>query len=129
MQMFYEVIPIRLFRDNGSVLTYSSELPLKPGHIVEISLGKSKTYGIILKPIKNVDFKTKPISKLLYSTPLPSHILKSIIWLSNYYLIPLPQVAKLFLPQGIGKTRRNNTKSTPINSKESSSTLKIPLKS
>ncbi len=124
MQMFYEVIPIRLFRDNGSVLTYSSELPLKPGHIVEIPLGKSKTYGIILKPIKNVDFKTKPISKLLYSTPLPSHILKSIIWLSNYYLIPLPQVAKLFLPQGIGKTRRNNTKSTPINSKESSSSLK-----
>lgn len=104
--MYYEVIPIRQFRDDAGILTYSSETSLKPGHIVEIPLGKSKTFGIVLKSVRSVNFKTKPISKILYDTPLPDHILKSILWLSEYYLTPLPATAKLFLPNGIGKNRR-----------------------
>lgn len=118
--MYYEVIPIRLFRAGAGILTYSSDLKLQPGHIVEIPLGRAKTYGIILKKVARVDFKTKPITKLLYDTPLPPHILKSILWLSQYYLTPLPTVAKLFLPNGIGKSRRLTTKVT------SKSTAKNP---
>lgn len=113
--MFYEVIPIRVFRSGSGTLTYSSDLKLKPGHIVEIPLGKNKTYGIILKKVSSVDFPTKPITRLLYDTPLPSHILKSISWLSSYYLTPLPLVAKLFLPQGLGKKRRIASKSAISN--------------
>ncbi len=105
--MFYEVIPIRIFRAKGDgLLTYSSDSELLPGHIVEIPLGRSKTFGIVIKKVKKVDFKTKPIARLLYETPLPSHVLKSIFWLNDYYLIPLPLAAKLFLPQGLGKKRR-----------------------
>ncbi|MBQ6127770.1 primosomal protein N' [Candidatus Saccharibacteria bacterium] len=105
--MFYEVIPIRIFRsDSIGILTYSSELPLKPGHIIEIPLGRGKTFGIVTKKVTSVDFPTKPITRLLYDIPLPSHILKSILWLSEYYLTPLPLAAKLFLPQGLGKKRR-----------------------
>ena len=106
--MFYEVIPTRVFRSgaDSTVLTYSSDLNLKPGHLVEIPLGRSKTFGIIAKKVPPVNFPTKPISRLLYDEPLPSHILKSIFWLSGYYLTPLPLTAKLFLPQGLGKKRR-----------------------
>ena len=105
--MFYEVIPIRIFRsDSIGILTYSSELPLKPGHIIEIPLGRGKTFGIVTKKVTSVDFPTKPITRLLYDIPLPSHILKSILWLSEYYLTPLPLTAKLFLPPGVGKKRR-----------------------
>ena len=104
--MFYEVIPIRQFRESGGVLTYSSDVKLAPGAIVEIPLGRSKTYGIVFSSVKSVDFPTKPIARILYEKPLPPHILKSISWLSHYYLSPLPVAAKMFLPLGIGKNRR-----------------------
>ena len=118
--MFCEVIPIRLFREDGGVLTYSfdASTPVKIGQIVEIPLGKSKTYGIVTKIVKNVNFRTKDILKILYDKPLPPHIIKAIFWLSEYYLVPLPLAAKLFLPQGLGKNRRQkaiaNTPLTPI---------------
>ncbi len=106
VSMYYEVIPIRVFREDSGFLTYSSDLKLTPGTIVEIPLGRSKTYGIIAKKVSAVDFPTKPITKVLYNTPLPAHVLKAIIWLSEYYLVPLPQAANLFLPVGLGKKRR-----------------------
>ncbi len=107
--MFYEVIPIRQFHESGSVLTYSSDTKLPLGTIVEIPLGRTKTFGIISKAVKSVDFPTKPILRVVYDTPLPPHILKSIFWLSDYYLSSLPVVAKMFLPTGIGKNRRKKT--------------------
>ena len=108
--MFYEVIPIKLFRQDSGTLTYSSDLNLRPGHIVSIPLGKTSTTGIVLKKVAKVNFKTKPITKILFDEPLPPHLLKSIVWLSEYYLTPLPTVAKLALPTGIGKKRRDTSK-------------------
>ena len=132
---FFEVIPTRLFHESSGVLTYSFSENLSPGTIVEIPIGKSSSVGIVSKRVTSVDFPTKPISKTLYSTPLPPHILKSIFWLSDYYLVPLPQVAKLFLPVGIGKSRRKKTSSdspkTTNTANESSQNLtktpQIPL--
>lgn len=131
--MFYEVIPIRVFRASAGILTYSSDLKLQPGHIVEIPFGKNKTFGIISKKVSSVDFPTKPISRLLYETPLPSYILKTIFWLSDYYLVPLPLTAKLFLPQGLGKKRRRKESATQANkdnqpeTKQSSKQVSIAL--
>ena len=129
--MYCEVIPIRLFREDAGVLTYTFDqvvTPIKIGHIVEIPLGKTKTYGIVVKIVKTVDFKTKPVTKILYKTPLPEHIIKAIFWLSEYYLVPLPLVAKMFLPQGLGVSRRRKTKSTVAkNSKPQSTSENIPL--
>ncbi len=105
--MYYEVIPTRVFREDSGFLTYSSDLRLAPGTIVEIPLGRSKTFGIVAKKVASVNFPTKPITRALYDTPLPSHILKSILWLSKYYLVSLPVSANLFLPTGLGKRRRN----------------------
>ena len=104
--MFYEVIPTKVFRQDGGVLTYSSDLKLQPGQIVLIPLGRATTTGIVLRSVAEVSFPTKSITKVLYDTPLPAHILKSIIWLHQYYLAPLPLSANLFLPPGITKSRR-----------------------
>lgn len=103
--MYFEVLPAKVFRkspdlDDG-ILTYSSDLSLAPGQIVEIPLGKKSTVGIVYKKVPEPDFKTKLISRLLYETPLPNYLLKSIIWLSEYYLAPLPQVVSLFLPNNL----------------------------
>lgn len=105
--MLYEVIPTKLFRSGGNFLTYSSDFPLKPGHIVIIPLGKDLVTGIVYRSsTEKVTFKTKKVEKLLYKTPLPPHLIKALLWLSEYYLLPLPSVAPLFLPQGIEKNRR-----------------------
>lgn len=111
---YYEVIPIKLFRQNAGLLTYDSKEPLLPGQIVQIPLGKSTTVGIIYRAVPSVDFPTKPIGQLLYPTPLPTHILKAIFWLRDYYLTPLPLAANLFLPLGITKKRRAKPDTPPI---------------
>ena len=120
--MLYEVIPTKVFRSGANFLTYSSNLDLEPGHIVIIPLGKSHVVGIVKKALKNpVDFPVKPIEKLLYDSPLPPHLLKSLIWLSEYYQVPAPLVASLFLPQGVEKSRRKKL------SEKALKTQKLPV--
>lgn len=105
--MFYEVIPTKIFRNDSGTLTYFSQQKLLPGHIVLIPLGKTTCPGIIVKSISKPSFSCKPIKSLLYSTPLPTHLLKALFWLSSYYLSPLPSVASLVLPVGIAKNRHS----------------------
>ena len=66
-------------------------------------------------------FKTKPISKLLFDQPLPSHIQAAIFWFEKYYLTPLPTALKLFLPTGITRKRR------AISPEKTEQALKLPL--
>ncbi len=107
--MFYEVIPTRIFRNGSSVLTYKSDLKLTPGNVVIISLGKTSCPGIVFKKVPKPPFPCKTITKLLYEIPLPGHLLKSALWLSSYYLSPLPSIANMLLPIGIDKKRRKVT--------------------
>ncbi|MBQ8996647.1 primosomal protein N' [Candidatus Saccharibacteria bacterium] len=109
--MFYEVIPTKVFRTNSGALTYTSSPPLLPGHLVLIPLGKSSCVGIVAKKVPRPAFSCKEITRLLYPTPLPAHLLKSLFWLSSYYLSPLPACASLLLPVGVEKKRRIKTPS------------------
>ena len=111
--MYYQVIPTKIFRQttdpSESLLTYSSPDKLTPGQIVLIPLGKAITPGIIYKsttPPENLPYKIKSIHTPLDLPPLPSHLLKSALWLSQYYLSPLPAIANLLLPKGLIKNRR-----------------------
>ena len=99
--MFFEVIPTEVYRTGGGALTYSSELKLRPGHLVLVPLGRRNITGIVLKAVPKVDFPTKPIARLLHPCPIPRHLLKSILWLSDYYLSPLPATANLAIPSGL----------------------------
>ncbi|MBR3135357.1 primosomal protein N' [Candidatus Saccharibacteria bacterium] len=104
--MYYEVIPLKLFRQDAGVLTYASDLDLQPGQLVHIPLGRFTTTGIIDKKVKKPAIKTKEIKDVIHQTPLPPHLLKSIHWLSEYYLTPLPTIAQMVLPKGLDKNRR-----------------------
>ena len=121
--MFYEVIPKKVFGKGDGFLTYSSDESLLPGQIVIIPLGKGTTIGVVYKKVVQPNFPTKKIIKLLYSTPLPEHILKTIVWMSEYYLIPMPLALNLMLPKGIEKTRRKTF--TP--SAKTEQNLKLPI--
>jgi len=122
--MFFEVIPTEIFRIGGTVLTYSSPLNLKPGHVVLVPLGPRLVTGIVKKRVKSVDFPVKPISRLLHPLPLPNHLLKAANWLSDYYLAPLPSTVNLLVPAGLSS--RN---AIPPHSAETAplDTLKLPL--
>ena len=110
--MYFEVLPAKVFRKSpkleDGILTYSSKDNLEVGSIVEIPLGKNTTTGIVYKKVKKIsgDYKVKEIIRKIYDEPLPSHLLSSIIWLSQYYLVPLPQVVSLFLPNTLEKKHK-----------------------
>lgn len=120
--MFFEVIPTTVFRADGTLLTYQSDLPLRPGHLVLIPLGRRTTIGIVYRKVPAVNFKTRSILSLIHPTPLPSHLLKAALWLSSYYLSPLPTVAKLLLPAAL--TPNSAAKLQPATTTNS---IKIPL--
>ena len=103
---YYEVVPTRVFRAGSDVLTYHSDTVLQPGTIISIPLGKSTVTGVIIRTVPHPDFTTKSISRVIYDTPLPAHILTAAKWLSDYYLCPLPEVIRAILPTGVEKNRR-----------------------
>lgn len=72
--------------------------------------------GIILHKVKKPQFDTKTILHVVESLPLPSPLLATAVWMSQYYATPLATVFQTLLPRGIGKTRRNRQLSshTPI---------------
>lgn len=129
--MYFEVLPAKVFRKSphleDGILTYSFPEDLAPGTIVEIPLGKYSTVGVVYKKVKKPegDFKIKEIIKKLYENPLPEHLLKSILWLSSYYLVPLPQVVSLFLPNTLEKKHKIATDDAKSDLKN----IDIPLNS
>ena len=111
--MYYEVIPTTTFKKSplfsDGLLTYSFGQNLAPGTIVSIPLGKKTALGIIYRKTTaptDQNFIIKSINKIVHPIPLPNHLLKSLAWLSSYYLNPVAKTANLFLPLGIEKNRR-----------------------
>ena len=110
--MFYEVIP----EGRLEALTYDFTLPegddrpgsnsLLPGQIVMVSVGRRTVPGVVTKKVVQPDFKTKSILKVLYSKPLPAHLVAAIDFIHGYYLAPSGQAVSLMLPRGVQKKRR-----------------------
>ncbi len=105
---YYLVAPSKAFRQDENQLTYESEDSLKVGQIVSVPLGKQSALGIVTKKVAKPEFATKPISSVLYETPLPAHLVKAILWLAEYYRCPLSSVVQAALPRGITKNRRKS---------------------
>ena len=110
--MFYEVLVGRRFGQSEGILTYSSDVSLLAGQIVVVPLGRAEACGIVVKKVVQPDFVTKPILKILYSKPLPKHILKAIDFIAEYYLAPMDSVVNLVLPNGVVKKRRQRAESS-----------------
>ena len=101
--MFYEVIP----EGRVEALTYSFDGDsLLPGQIVMVPVGKRNLPGVVLKKVAQPNFKTKSILKILYSKPLPKHLLDTVRFIHEYYLAPSGTAVSLILPRGVEKKRR-----------------------
>lgn len=87
--------------------TYASDLQLKNGQIVEVPIGKKTAIGVVLKSVPKPDFDTKYVISIIESQPLPSHLLKTLLWMRDFYLAPLASILQTALPTGITKLRRS----------------------
>ncbi|MBQ3263546.1 primosomal protein N' [Candidatus Saccharibacteria bacterium] len=104
--MFYEVIPGREVGRIEGALTYFYNGALLPGTVVEIMVGRKKASGVVVKKVAQPEFKCKPIGRILYSKPLPMHLIKTAKWISEYYLAPVSACMGMMLPVGVLKQRR-----------------------
>ncbi len=109
--MFYEVIPAKFFERAHGTLTYRSDLSLLPGQIVSVPLGRSTVLAVVYKKVTQPDFPTKPISGLLYSAPLPRHLLHAMHFIADYYQVSPATALTLMLPSSLlTKSRKTKTK-------------------
>ena len=100
--MFYEVIP----EGKVEALTYEYSDSLVPGVVVLVPLARRVVPGVVVKKVAQPDFATKKILQVLYSKPLPQHLLKTIGFIHDYYLVPSGSAVSLILPRGVQKRRR-----------------------
>ena len=104
---YYEVAPNRIVRPGSDVFTYHSEARYEPGHIVHVAVGSKRMIGMIIKRVEQPTYQTKPIEGLIETTPLPSALVQTALWLAEYYATPLATVLQTILPRGVDKNRRN----------------------
>lgn len=129
IDMFYEVILGKVFGKGDGILTYSSDDVLAKGQIVVVPLGRGSAVGIIHKKVVQPDFETKKILKVLYSTPLPTHLIATAKFIAEYYNVPLASTLGLILPKGVEKKRRKTEQMFGIIQKteQVAKTPQIPL--
>lgn len=121
--MFYEVAPIKIIRSGSDFFTYCSEIPIEKGKFVIVEVGKQKIVGLIINETAEPKYATKFINSVLEIKPIPENLLKTILWIAEYYMSPLANVLQTALPTGINKTRRKLTKTTEITSRSRTNIL------
>lgn len=127
--MFYEVIPGKVFGKAGGVLTYESDNSLVPGQIVVVPLGRGKVVGVVCKKVAQPNFATKKILQVLYSKPLPMHLVTTAQFIADYYQVPLASTLGLILPNGVDKRRRKTEQmfGNMLKTEQTAADTKIPL--
>jgi len=91
-----------------NIQTYHYHLPpeletvVQPGHLIWVPFGRQEVQGIVLRLSDHAPVETKAILRLARNEPLlNSAQIKLAIWLANYYVAPLSEAAKLFIPPGM----------------------------
>jgi len=93
------------------MLTYTFDKVLKPGTLVEIPIGKFRAAGVVVKKVAQPEFKCRGIVRILYSRPLPAHLVATAWWIAEYYQVPVTAALNMILPVGILKIRRGSCQS------------------
>lgn len=107
---YYEVAPLSIVRATHDTFTYASETPCAVGAFVQIPVGKRTLTGLVVREVKKPTYDTKDISELLEVPDLPSPLVKTALWMSDYYSTHLATTLQTVLPRGINKKRRDITR-------------------
>lgn len=79
-------------------LTYSFDINIENGSIVELPLINQKTLGIVIKKINKPLFKTKAIDRVIVSQAISKNTWELYQWLKAYYPAPSGITLGLFVP-------------------------------
>lgn len=75
---------------------------VEAGHLVWAPFGSQEVQGIIVQATASAPVDTKPIARLARPHPvLTPTQLEMAFWIADYYVAPLSQAVKLFLPPGL----------------------------
>lgn len=112
---YYEVAPLRIVRQDSVSFTYSSSEAYEVGQIVMIPIGKTRGLGVVIAAATKPAFATKSIENALGSAPpIPSQLVQTALWMSEYYSTHLATVLSTLLPRGIDKKRRTKSFNTEV---------------
>jgi primosomal protein N' (replication factor Y) (superfamily II helicase) len=106
--MYYYFVWVRSSRYHGSEpLTYTADKQLPTGTIVRVELQKETVLGFVSGPTTKPRFQTKPITAALDLPPLPTHLIKLVMWLQQYYPAPIGIISQQLLPATLTDKRVN----------------------
>ena len=112
---YYEVAPLKIIRATSGVFTYYSDARLSVGQLVTIPIGKQSLTGLIMREVKKPTYETKSITEPIHEQPLPTQLVDTALWMSEYYATHLATVLQTILPRGVTKKRRQTSKpDTPM---------------
>jgi primosomal protein N' len=103
-------VEIAVPSSSPGLLTYESTLSpattyiTSPGSIVEVDVRGRPKVGVIIARTEPPTYSCKPILKAIWGQPaIPDSLLKLMLWVSQYYLCPLPRLIHLCAPGAIWK--------------------------
>lgn len=108
---YYEVSPLGIVRQDNATFTYSSDMSLLTGTIVQIEVGKKHLIGVIVASTSQPHYPTKEILGIIEETPLPEPLIQLADWMSTYYATHPGIVWQTVLPRGLTKKRRERNMS------------------
>lgn len=120
---YYEVLVSSPQFHGQEALTYESTERLLRGLVVRAPIRNKPQLGIIMGTVSKPSYKTKPITTVLTTQPIPESTLKTLLWLHDFYPSPLGVVAQQALPSGLALSKPPKIPS-PISPPETAS---IPL--
>ena len=100
-KFYYSVsIPVPVRKD----FTYSSDEKIQVGSRVKVSFNKREVVGVVCKQISKPAFKTSEILELLDEKPtFDTLALKTLNWVSDFYIYSRGEVFSNFLPPKLRK--------------------------
>ena len=103
-------VEIAVPSSSPGLLTYESTLSsamtniTSPGSIVEVDVRGRPKVGVVIARTEPPTYACKPILKAIWGQPtIPDSLLKLMLWVSQYYLCPLPRLIHLCAPGAIWK--------------------------
>ncbi len=88
--------------------TYHYHLPpeleaeVQPGHLVWVPFGQQQVQGVVISLADHAPVPTKPVARLARPEPVLTHAqIQLAFWIAEYYVAPLSEAIKLFIPPGL----------------------------
>lgn len=97
----------KIVRSGQDFLTYATDdAGLGVGSIVSVPVGRTTASGVIFEEVARPSFTCKKIIGPILPEKLPHHLIKAMLWLSQYYFSPIALILQSVVPTNVTKNNR-----------------------